>query len=270
MIMRNLIAIIHVIIIATLLFACSRVPDGILNPGKMADVLTDIHKGDAVVETNLRDYRSDSIKNVLRQSILAKHKIDQATLDSSIVWYSRNMDLYVEVYDEVLEKLEDELADARISAVGTKSQFQAENKSAIDGDSVNVWPREPSARFAYGSASEFLNFYLNSDKNWESGDSYHLSAKPIGLTGQSHRTIVVEYSDGTVEYVHDSQSNDDRHTTDIYLDPDKKAVRLYGSIRVHTSAGQIVYLDSISLVRTRAQSMDSVRRRGQTILRKLH
>ena len=265
--MRNIAAVKIALMAAILLVSCSQVPDGVLKPGKMADVLTDIHKGDAIVETNSRPYQNDSLKNVLRQSILKKHKIDQATLDSSIVWYSRNMKLYVEVYDKVLENLDNELADARVTSVGLKKSISQTSRIS-DGDSVNVWTGAPSARFAYGSASEFINFHLNSDRGWEDGDSYHLSAVAIGLTKDSPRTIVVEYSDGTVEYVSDSPASDGRHTTDIYLDPNKKALRLYGSIRVPVSAGQTVFLDSITLTRERLQPMDSVRRRGQTLLKK--
>ncbi|MCH5345847.1 MAG: DUF4296 domain-containing protein [Muribaculaceae bacterium] len=252
--------------VAVLIAACSRVPKGVLPPDKMADVMTDIHKGDAVVEVNSRAYRSDSLKSVLRQSILAKHNIDQTTLDSSIVWYTHNIDLYVEVYDKILENLDKELADARVTSAISGKSPQA-RRQAIDGDSVDLWPGAAAARFTSGSASEFLNFYLTSDRGWESGDAYHLTTAAKGLVGESPRTIVVEYTDGTIDYISDNQRGDGIHTTHLYLNPDKRASRVYGSIRVSPSAGQTVFLDSISLVRTRRPENAIIPLRGQSSLK---
>ena len=89
----------------TLLAACSKVPDGILSEKKMQGVLTDMLLAEAMVNVDYNTYKSDTMKLALYESVFRKHDITQAVYDSSLVWYGRNLDIYMEVYNRVLADL---------------------------------------------------------------------------------------------------------------------------------------------------------------------
>lgn len=253
------------IIAAALMAGCSRTPSGIIPPDRMASLMADIHRGDAVVELDSRSFRDDSTRRALKQSILMKHGVSQAEFDSSLMWYGRNMPLYVEVYDDVVASLEDDIRKARVSK-DSRIGFGG-SRRILDGDTVDLWTGSKSARISPATASEFITFHLSSDRTWDRGDSYHLSTVTSGSRSASTRTIVVEYLDGSAEYVVDNQGGDGYHVTDIYLNPDKEASRIYGSIHCVPAAGEVVFVDSISLIRTRQQPADTLARRGQTTLK---
>lgn len=87
-----------------LLTACSRRPSYVLSEEKMTDVLYDIQLAQAIFKTN-SDFTSDDRKDRLVEGILEKHNISQADLDSSLIWYSDNINIYVDINDEVAERL---------------------------------------------------------------------------------------------------------------------------------------------------------------------
>ena len=49
-----------------------------------------------------------NIRQVLKQSIFAKHGVDQELYDHSLEWYGHNMDVYTDVCDRAMRQLEDE------------------------------------------------------------------------------------------------------------------------------------------------------------------
>ena len=117
----------------TLLAACSKVPDGILSEKKMQGVLTDMLLAEAMVNVDYNTYKSDTMKLALYESVFRKHDITQAVYDSSLVWYGRNLDIYMEVYNRVLADL-----NKRINNLG---DVQADAAPVSNRDSVDIWPR---------------------------------------------------------------------------------------------------------------------------------
>lgn len=87
-----------------LLTACSRRPSYVLSEEKMTDVLYDVQLAQAVFKMNT-DFTSDDKKDQVIEGILKKHKISQADLDSSLIWYSDNINIYIDINDEVAERL---------------------------------------------------------------------------------------------------------------------------------------------------------------------
>lgn len=244
-----------------LVSACTGVPDEIIQPDDMASLLADIHKGDALVEIEPRDYDNDSLRKQLKQSILMKHGVTQAMVDSSMVWYGRHLPKYVEVYESTIKILENQLADVQKSG-GAGSMRQVSIK--MDGDSVNMWPGARSARFTSSSPSNNITFSLKNDRNWDRGDVYQLRFKQLGADDNIAYTIVAEYNDGTSEYVTSRPRGEGWQSLRIYLDPSKTASSIYGTIS-YTPSGDMntTYLDSITLIRSRGLAGDTINRRGQ-------
>ena len=99
--------------IALCSISCSKLPDNVLNKKDMTSLLVDIHKGESVVELQRGYFPSDSMIKMVKQSILQKHGVSQAQLDTSFVWYGNHIEDYIEIYDEVIANLEEDLKSVK-------------------------------------------------------------------------------------------------------------------------------------------------------------
>lgn len=246
---------------ATLILAaaCDRTPEGVIPPSDMASLMADIHVGESVVETERRAFASDSMRQVLKQSILARHGYDVATFDSSLMYYGKNMDRYAELYDQVIEiiqkridKAEEDIATAGSSAGADPG---AGYDMAIDGDSVNVWNLPSSIIFSQASPALNIPFGLNNDRFWDRGDVYTLHGKLSGSGSDGlDLLLAVEYMDGGVDYINVKAMGDGWKRVRLMTDSARVARYVYGTVtyqpdfrRRRTPAS----LDSISLIRSR-------------------
>ncbi len=225
--------------------ACDRTPEHVIKPDDMAALLIDIHKGEGVVELNSSSYRNDSLKKVLKQSIYMRHGVTQEQVDTSLAWYGHNIEKYIEVYDMVIDGLEKELKDADVAAAGEKVQL------AVIGDSADAWNDSRYRRFAYGSPSENLKFTLKRDENWDKGDVYTWRMFVTNRQSPLRLTVGAEYSDGTTDYVTALIGQDGWNEIVFPADTARTLRFVYGIAGMTPKKGEIVYLDSITLVRTR-------------------
>lgn len=96
---------IYIILIAIVFGACSRRPSSILSENKMMDVLYDIRLVQAIYGGDPATFNTDQKKDALVAGVLEKHKITQAELDSSLMWYAENIDNYRNITDSVSARL---------------------------------------------------------------------------------------------------------------------------------------------------------------------
>lgn len=240
-----------IIILATaLLTACSGRPGGVLGKEDMAQLMADINLAESVVENDQRTFPDDSTKQALLQSIYAKHGVTSEEVDSSFSWYGYHIEKYLEVYDRTIEILEDRL-EKQEELAGASADGIQEVSSEMEGDSVDVWPGIRFRRFSATMPSDNITFNLSNDRNWENGDVYTLRSKIMDNRGPLLYTIAVDYSDGKREYLSKSLSGDGWHELTFVLDSAKIAQRVYGSITYESLRGEVVFIDSITLYRTR-------------------
>lgn len=223
--------------------ACSKVPGYVIPPNEMAGILADIHVGEAVIELNRTDYRTDSAKMVMLQSVLAKHNVSKHDLDTSFNWYGHNISYYMEVYDKTIDLLERRVAE-------TGNRIAAENIS-IAGDSVDVWNYAPFITFNSMSPSSFITFSLNADENWEKGDSYTWRAKFTNNTENSIWGIMADYDDGSMEIFTSELTGDGWRELRFISDSTKTATRVYGYINAKPRGTTSIWADSLMLIRNR-------------------
>jgi len=93
---------------------------------KMIDVLYDIQLAQAVFRSNSQ-FSLDEKKDALVESIYAKHKITQAELDSSLVWYSDNVQYYMAINDSVAARLR--ASSERLTALKNEMNSRMRNWS---------------------------------------------------------------------------------------------------------------------------------------------
>ena len=120
---------------AGLLFlaACKDTPDYVIDKAEMAELIADINEANIIVETNVAKYPSDSTKQLLKQSIFAKHNVTSEQFDTSLNWYGHNLELYAKIHDEAIEILEEKQKHLQDEARKSGIQIVAA------GDSVNLW-----------------------------------------------------------------------------------------------------------------------------------
>lgn len=237
---------------------CNKLPEGVLDKDEMVDLLVDIHKGESVVELQRGVYSNDSLRKVLKQSILRKHGVTQAQLDTSFVWYGNHVEDYISIYDDVIVRLEDELKNAQGSSVVTPV--------FAEGDSTNIWPMSPTFRIADGDVYRNINFEITPDENWKPGDNYQLQLKVINsrqpMPGVK-AVVYAEYDNGRVEFRLSSSISNDWLRVRLVTDSTKLPTSVFGTISYVIEPGENIYLDSISLVRTRNRRDTYYERNGQ-------
>jgi hypothetical protein len=224
--------------------ACNRVPSYVIQPEEMAQLMADIHIGEAVVDYNRASYTTDSAKLVLKQSIYAKHGVTPEQVDTSFDWYGHNIGRYMDVYDRTIEIL-----DARLSETGNR--IAAEASMSIAGDSVDVWANSRFITISKRLPSNFVVFNINKDQNWESGDSYTWRVKFANNSQSAHWGIVTEYTDGSSEFINTTITGDGWREISLFTDSLLNAKRIYGYLEVNPEGDRNVWLDSIALVRNR-------------------
>ncbi len=231
--------------------ACKSRPDTVLDEERMARLMADLELADAMcIDQGLGQFASDSMKMALRSSVLAKHGINEATLDTCLRWYGANLPEYLKVIDRADSILADSMRalerDERLKLM------------AMAGDSTNVWPLAPSAVFARNQPGDFLAFELEADSTWKRGDIYTLDLALHNARSPLSATLVVDYanrgrtSDAVAMSLYPA---DKRHLNlKLQLDSNINARRIYGYITLPAAPGERAFADSIKLMRTRLVS----------------
>jgi len=93
-------------IIISSITACSK--NKVLSRDKIVAVLHDIQLAEAIYQVKYKEFQSSERKEELVAGVLEKHGITQAQLDSSLVWYSDHMEIYLKVNDSVASTLKRE------------------------------------------------------------------------------------------------------------------------------------------------------------------
>ncbi len=240
--------------------ACRKTPKGVIPPSEMASLMADIHVGESVAETERRAFPSDSMRQVLKQSILARHGYDVAAFDSSLMYYGKNIDRYAELYNQVIDILQKRIdnveEDAATAGAGSpRGADMAAYDLSVDGDSVNVWALPTSFIFSQASPALNIPFSLNNDRFWEKGDVYTLHGKLSGSGPEGlDLFLAVEYMDGGVDYISLRAMGDGWKRVRLLTDTARMARYVYGTVGYPFDARRSASpasLDSIALIRSR-------------------
>lgn len=229
-----------------LLTTCSKVPDHILSEKKMQEVITDMLLTESIISADYQKYANDSIKKVLFQSVFAKHGITQADYDSSLVWYGRNLEIYLQVYDRAKIDIENRIKDM--------GDVQAKAAPSSNQDSINIWPRRTSMALTPKALFNGVVFDILPDMSYSSGSSFVLGMKVWGLRKDSHYYPEVRISAhqvDTIITVNQVIKKDGYHEIVLKSLPTRRVKQVYGYIRLDNtdSTYNKVYLDSINLMK---------------------
>lgn len=238
--MRRLLSI---VVASVVLVSCTKVPSDVIQPRDMAELMADMHTGEAVIDMNRNTYVTDSAKQALKQAVYSRHGVDAATVDSSLAWYGRHIDIYMDVCERTIAILEERLVEIGNSVAATRM--------SVAGDSVDVWGASPFLTFTGGSPSYTVAFDIVADENWAPGDNYTWRGKFFNSNEGNTWQIVAEYTDGTLEFISQTISGDGWKELIFHTDSLRQAARLYGYAELPPRPGSTLAVDSIALVRKR-------------------
>lgn len=248
-----------------LLPACDR-PKGVLNSGKMADVLVEMHKTDATLsERNLIFGRYDT-KAPYYKYIFKKYGITQAEFDSSLVWYTKNPQRFENVYDNVIDQLTNLQKDIY------KGKYHSVDSTEIGKIKVDLWNKRTRYILTKDSVRTRLDFEIKND-NLLYGDVYVLKmllyiAREDSCKKQ-HIVLRINYFNGKTDSLYQVAHNDGitrRYTFRMPAHKKLKIKSISGQLLGSTAYKGVLHakVDSIKLIREFKPAMrDSLRKMVQ-------
>jgi len=172
--MTNRLRIYCILTLICLAASCSRVPKHILSERKMRVVLYDMLLAEAMIET-MPTFNTNDERSMVYDAVFTKHRITQAEYDSSLVWYGKNMDLYMAIYILVQKDI-----NAALTAMGDiKSNTLSGN--VLDGDSIDIWISKRSDVFTPNRVFNTLLFDIVPQNPFAPGSYYELRLSVWGI-----------------------------------------------------------------------------------------
>lgn len=213
---------------------CSDRPKDVLSEGDMVDLLADMELADAYV-MGRSAFSEDSMRRLLHESVLERHGVTNAQMDSSLQWYGANLDVYVEMQDKVAARLRRQ-ASRLLPDIG--------------GADAGLWTLPRMMRVSPLSPDDGLIFSL-APSGLQPGDILELSGVILQPSSGVKSLLGVEYSDGTAGYATRdlSMGSERRFTAELQTDSLKEVRRIFGTIRATDDNFGRLLIDSLAMQR---------------------
>lgn len=131
-------------------------PKGILHSWEMRDLLVDLHKTDALLQTKCPTC-SNETKAIYYAQVLAAHGVTQAQFDSCLAWYTAHPQLFDKIYPKVLKELDKEReAFLALHPEYAEVAFTDEGLQ-VTGDSLPVFTRREMDSILWVAAHGYVN-----------------------------------------------------------------------------------------------------------------
>jgi hypothetical protein len=216
--------------------------------------MIDVSLAEALISSNSTQYPDSVHKAAVFQSVFRKHNITETMYDSSLVWYGKNMDIYMQVLDMVLAEI-----NARIRYMG---DVQASAAPSSNQDSVDIWPRRDFLVLHSKALFNGVTFDITPDKVYTSGSSFVLGMRVWGINNKMHHVpeirMAIDQID-TILYINEKITKDGYHETILKGVATKQIRRVYGYIRMDNAETGYhkVYVDSLNLMKYNYRSPDA-------------
>lgn len=182
--------------IVTLLFtalfttSCNPRPKHVLNEDKMVEILQDLYLANAIANNRRKDFPLQENKEALMKGVLDKHNITQAELDSSLVWYADNIDVYNKIQDTVTVRLQQRkiLIDEKVKHLAS---YKLSDLSTVLPNFFTLDSHNPTFRFRIDS---------NAMREFEK-EKFKFSFTAKGIDTSHHRVeakLFFRYKDTTI------------------------------------------------------------------------
>ena len=269
--------LLHISLLLTIvlsLLSCGRTPRGVLSVNKMADLIVDLQLAEAYIDSHIGEYTSDSSKLVLKQSVFKKHGITQQDYDSSLVWYSHNMEDYIKAHDKAIGKLKERYDKLNKFGKGENGEMALRERGeatpealpqsihkprgkqlgrpsiGAKGDTIDLWQGNRSYVLTQGAKRGFITFSVQPDAQYKPGDRYQLAYYLTRCNNEFKVSLNVDYTDGGTSQITRGTNSDGWVAIDVQSDSTRHVRRIYGYVSYDMKRGQTAIVDSLMLLRS--------------------
>ena len=193
--MDKLFKYLFLLFLTMIAFSCQNRPSEVLSRKKMENVMYDMYIAEAIIDNDYQKFAESQNKEALIEQVLEKHKISEARWDTSLSWYSDNIDLYLRINDSVKSRLQrNQSAVEQLRLAEASERYEDEMKSS---DYI-----PPHFRIAGIGCSRSFKFELDSTQladRFADFDNIYFKFKTLGvfpLDTYSLKTMLrIEYAD---------------------------------------------------------------------------
>ncbi len=234
-----------------LIAGCSGKSGDRIPEGRLVDLMADMQLAEAYADNNPDGRDLMSRRNDLARRVMAGYGVTQEQIDTTLMWYGKNIDKYSELYEKV---------DKRIMEKQAALEKNGKPVQEVTGD--DLWPY---SRHGFISSLGSTDGWVISLKHPEltKGDRLIWTLHPDGEMRPFNGVLGVEYEDGSSEAVNTSISPGNVVEMTLQTDTGKKVERIYGTLILKTKPDRPVFVDSIALRRTPYDSLEYARYRYQ-------
>ena len=183
-----------------ILFASCQVktPKEIIQPDKMETLLYDYHIVQAM-GTELNNTQEYHVK-LYHEYVFKKHGVTKALFDSSLVWYTRHPAYLTQMYANLQERLDYEVAIMQDEK--NIAQSTAEIGRDLTSDTLELWKGKTVTELSSAPYNNRLTFSFESDSAFTAGDSIALNINTHFFSSKKniqhiYAAILVSYDDKT-------------------------------------------------------------------------
>ena len=148
-----------------LLSSCGKeIPDEIIQPSKMEKVLYDYH-----LTLGMSENSKNTEKEARKKYVFQKHGITAADFDSSMVWYTRESQELMGIYENLNKRFKREYEHIERLL---ESREEINTRSFASGDTVNIWMKEDILWFTKAPLNNKLTFEIKADTTFHQRDAF--------------------------------------------------------------------------------------------------
>ena len=148
-----------------LLSSCgNEIPDEIIQPSKMEKVLYDYH-----LTLGMSENSKNTEKEARKKYVFQKHGITAADFDSSMVWYTRESQELMGIYENLNKRFKREYEHVERLL---ESREEINTRSFASGDTVNIWMKEDILWFTKAPLNNKLTFEIKVDTTFHQRDAF--------------------------------------------------------------------------------------------------
>lgn len=173
-----------------------KMPSEVIKPAEMESILYDYHLAQALGSEYNGEERYK--RELLIQYVFEKHHVTEAEFDSSMVWYTRNMEELGNIYKNLEKRYED--ANKNLAQL---YQTRKTNRAA-SGDTVSLWSERTMYVLTAASLTNRLTFEQETDTTFHPLDRFVWQmdvSRPVKSEGELYAGLTVCYRNDSTNSV---------------------------------------------------------------------
>lgn len=254
--MRNSFIFLLLFFISSVFFSCGdKTPKGVIPEEKMEQVLYDFHLAQALQEPHVGpEFDAEQVM----EALYAKYNITQEDFDTSMSYYSRDLEKLTAMYER-LEKRYNEEAEK----VGLEfSQASNVNTFGVTGDTLDIWPISRLHLLTVSALNDRFSFRVPADTTFYQHDIFHLKFMPHFLASYEELSksngslmnglvagLIIQYENDSISSAIRTVYSSQKTTVILKADSARNIKTVYGFFSLHTKKAAPVLIDGIQLLK---------------------